>query len=89
MDASNGLKEHTAHKLERITRFEDRELSVHVTFGSEKHHKLVEFQVNGAHGTFVSSEKRDDLYEAIDLAVDKLDRQLSREKSKRKNHHKH
>jgi putative sigma-54 modulation protein len=89
MDASNGLKEHTAHKLERISRFEDREMSVHVTFDKEKYQKMVEFQVNGAHGTFVCTEKKDDMYEAIDLAIDKLDRQLSREKSKRKNHHKH
>lgn len=88
MNGSNRVKEHTANKLERIKRFEDREMSVQVTFGEEKHHKSVEFQVNGAHGTFVCSETRDDLYEAIDLAIDKLDRQLSREKSKRKDHYK-
>ena len=87
MDSSDRLKEHTAHKLERISRFEDREMNVHVTFGTEKFNKLVEFQVNGAHGTFVCTEKKDDLYEAIDLAIDKLDRQLARDKSKRKNHH--
>ena len=70
MDASNGLKEHTAHKLERISRFEDREMSVHVTFDTERYQKMVEFQVNGAHGTFVSTEKKDDMYEAIDLGYD-------------------
>lgn len=84
MDSSEGLKGHTASKLERLGRFEDQEMVVHVTFGIEKYNKCVELQVNGAHGTLVSSEKREDMYEAIDLAVDKLDRQLSRQKSKRK-----
>ena len=87
MNASDRLKEHTTNKLGRISRFEDREMNVQVTFDHEKHRKSVEFQVSGAHGTFVSHEQRDDLFEAIDLAIDKLDRQLSRDKSKRKDHH--
>ena len=86
MNANDRLKKHTAGKLERLSRFEDREIDIHVTFGQEKHHHIVEFQVIGGHGTFVSHEMRDDMYEAIDLAVDKLDRQLSREKSRRKDH---
>lgn len=87
MDSSEGLKEHTAAKLQRLTRFEDREMAVNVTFQLEnKFQRFVEFQCSGSHGTFVSSESAEDMYEAIDLAVDKLDRQLSREKSKRKHH---
>ncbi len=86
MDSSDALKEHTASKLERLSRFEDRELSIAVTFTTEKFHKSVEFQVTNASSTFVAGETRDDMYEAIDLAIDKLDRQLSRDKSKRKHH---
>ncbi len=86
MDSSEGLKEHTASKIERLGRFEDREMSVHVIFSLEKFHKTVEFQVSSSSGTFVSSETREDMYEAIDLAMDKLDRQLSRDKAKRKHH---
>ena len=86
MNTSDRLKKHTANKLDRLSRFEDREIDIHVTFGQEKHHHMVEFQVVGGHGTFVSNEMRNDMYEAIDLAVDKLDRQLSREKSRRKHH---
>ena len=86
MNTSDRLKAHAAQKLGRIGRFEDREMDVQVTFGVEKHQKSVEFQVSGAHGTFVSHEQRPDMFEAIDLAIDKLDRQLSREKSKRKDH---
>ena len=86
MDSSEKLKAHTSEKLERLARFEDREISVQVTFSKEKYHNIVEFQVSGSSGTFVSSETRDDMFEAIDLAIDKIDRQLSRDKDKRKRH---
>lgn len=86
MDSSEGLKEHTSAKLTRLARFEDREMTILVTFRLAKYTKSVELQCTGSHGTFVSSEEREDMYEAIDLAIDKLDRQLSRDKSKRKHH---
>ena len=86
MESSAELKTHTTAKLERLTRFEEREMVVNVTFSIEKFHKCVELQASGDHGVFVSKETRDEMYEAIDLAIDKLDRQLAREKSKRKHH---
>jgi ribosomal subunit interface protein len=86
MNSSEELKAHTTQKLERLGRFEDRELAVHVTFGLEKHQRQIEFQVQSSHGTFVCSEEKEDMFEAIDLAVDKIDRQLAREKSRRKHH---
>lgn len=86
MDSSQDLKDHTEAKLERLERFEDREMTVQVTFEVESYRKSVELQVVGSHGTFVAKETTDDMYEAIDLAVDKLDRQLARDKEKRKHH---
>ena len=86
MNSSEKLKAHTTEKLGRLARFEDREMTVHVTFEKEKHHNHVEFQVTGNNGTFVSRETRDDMFEAIDLGIDKMDRQLARDKDKRKRH---
>jgi putative sigma-54 modulation protein len=86
MDSSADLKAHTEGKLERLERFEDREMTVQVTFEVDNYRKAVEFQCAGSHGTFVSSETTDDMYESIDLAIDKLDRQLARDKEKRKHH---
>ena len=54
--------------------------------GVEKRHMTVEFTVTANSNTFVCSETREDMYEAIDVAVDKLDRQLRRDKTKRKHH---
>lgn len=89
MDSTEELKTHAADKLEKLGRYEDRELALHVTFSLEKFHKTVELQAVGNGHTFVSHETREDMFEAIDLAVDKLDRQLSKDKSKRKHHKGH
>ena len=86
MDSTEALKAHTEEKLERLKRFEDTELDVHVVFEVEKFHKTVEFTVATKGHTFVVSETRDDMYEAIDLGVDKLNRQFRRDKSRRKHH---
>ncbi|MCA9517609.1 MAG: ribosome-associated translation inhibitor RaiA [Myxococcales bacterium] len=86
MDASEAVKTHASGKLARLGRFEDREMAVDTTFSVEKFNKTAEFRVSGAHGTFLQTETREDLFEAIDVAVDKLDRQLSRSKSRRKHH---
>jgi len=89
MDANDTVKEHAGSKLTRLERFEDREMSVDTVFSTDKFQKSVEFKVAGAHGTFVLTETRDDMYEAIDVAIDKLDQMLSRDKAKRKHHKGH
>ena len=86
MDASDRARAHTDDKLGRLERFEDREMAVDVVFTTAKHEITAEFKVSGAHGSFVVSETRTDLFEAIDVAVDRLDQVLSRDKAKRKHH---
>ena len=89
MDSTAALKSHTREKLERIQRFEESQLNIEVIFSVEKYHKNVEFTALSKGHSFVVSESREDMYEAIDVAIDKLARQFSREKSKRKHHKGH
>ena len=89
MDSSQQLKDHTLAKLERLQRYEDQELSIHAIFSIEKFHKMVEFTAHSFGHTFVSHETTEDMFEAIDLAADKLDRQFKRDKTKRKHHKGH
>ena len=86
MDSSEALKDHASAKLSRLERFEDREMAIDAVFSMEKFQKTAEFKVSGAHGTFLQTETRDDMFEAIDIAIDKLDRQLARSKERRKHH---
>ncbi len=89
MDSSQQLKDHTEAKLERLQRYEDQELTIHAIFSIEKFHKKVEFTAHSNGHSFVSHDMADDMFEAIDLAADKLDRQFNREKTKRKHHKGH
>jgi len=86
MDASDRIRTHTGEKLEKLERFEDREMSIEVVFSAEKFHRTAEFRVSADHGTFVLSETREDMFEAIDVGVDRLDQVMAREKAKRKHH---
>jgi len=86
MEPSDRAKSHCDDKLTRVERFEDREMAVDVVFTAQKFEVEAEFKVTGAHGHFVVSETRADLFEAIDVAIDKLDQVLSRDKAKRKHH---
>jgi len=89
MDTNDSVKEPAGQQLLRLERFEDREMTIDTVFATDKYQKSVEFRVGGAHGTFVLTETRDDMYEAIDVAIDKLDLMLSRDKAKRKHHKGH
>ncbi|MFT7580707.1 MAG: putative sigma-54 modulation protein [Myxococcota bacterium] len=90
MDSSEAVKSHATAKLKKLERFEDRQMSIESVFWVEKKfQKHVEFKVNGTHGTFLQTETREDMREAIDIAVDKLDRQLARAKDKAKHHKGH
>ena len=86
MDGSCAIKEHMQQKLAGLSRYEDHELSIHAIYSVERFNRYVEVTAHGAGHTFVAHETAEDMYEAIDLVVDKLDRQLSKEKSKRKHH---
>lgn len=86
MDSTEALKNHTLDKLQKLSRYEDRELNIHAVYDMGKIDKSVELQATGSGQTFVASDTREDMYEAIDQAVDKLDRQLNKDKNKRKHH---
>ena len=86
MDGTEAIKQHVMSKLKRLERYEDSEVTVQVTLGMEKIHRSVELHATMHGQTFISQEKRGDMYEAIDVCVDKLNRQISRKKSKMKHH---
>jgi len=86
MEASDRIRAHALEKLARIARFEDGLLHVDAVFSAEKFHRTAEFRVNHGHGPHVVSETRADMFEAIDVAIDRLDALLARDKDRRKHH---
>jgi putative sigma-54 modulation protein len=82
-----GMKKKAAEKVAKFTRFYDRITWVDVILAADNERKTVEMTAGVNRGTkIVGKAESDDMYAAIDLAVDKVTRQLRRHKEKIKSH---
>lgn len=86
LDITDGIREHVINKLERPTKITDKITSMNVILSVQKlvHKAEVTVQVSGK-SIFVEAEDQD-LYAAVDLLADKLDRQLTKYKEKKSGH---
>jgi putative sigma-54 modulation protein len=74
-------------KVEKLLRFFERLTSIEVTVDLKNDLKLVELNVSAEHKhDFVASESNNDILAAVDLVVDKLERQIRRYKEKIQDH---
>ena len=86
VDLTDSLKDYVSSKLEKLDRHIDNISNIQVTLSVQKQRHVAEstLHVSGAdiHGT----AEHDDMYAAIDLLVDKLDRQILKHKEKKIDH---
>ena len=87
MDASDFLKSYAREKVERVNRYLDRAGEAHVTLSLERHLHNADIVIHSGSWVLRGKEKSEDMYASIDLAMDKIERQLRRYKDKLKNHH--
>jgi putative sigma-54 modulation protein len=87
MDASDFLKEYAREKVERVNKYLDRAGEAHVVLSLERHLQNADIQIQSGSWVLRGREKSEDMYASIDLAMDKIERQLKRYKDKLKNHH--
>lgn len=88
IEITSAIKEYIEKKLERLEKFSDRNTSVSVICSVERENQIVEMQVN-YNGEFIKiEEKNNDLYASIDLAIDRVERQMRKEKEKKSNKNK-
>ena len=87
LEVTPSIREYIESKLERITRHVDNVIGVTVTLSVDKLVQKAEVNVHLA-GKDIHVESEDaDMYAAIDLLVDKLDRILLKEKERMTDHH--
>ncbi len=81
MDLTDSLKTYVEDRLSRVNKFTDFNLNADIFLGVEKHRKHIHATIKG-NGFFLNSEAEDpaNMYKAIDLCVDKLEKQLRRGK---------
>ena len=81
IDITDTLRDHILSRLERLTRYFDLS-EVQVTVSAEKYRQRAEMQLRDSAGTFYAAEETDDIYTAIDLAVDRLESQAKKQHGK-------
>ncbi len=87
LDVTDSLRQYVSAKMDKLERHSDNVQDVHVILSVEKLRQKAEATVN-VKGTQLFADTIDpDMYAAIDLLTDKLDRQLIKHKEKLKDHH--
>jgi putative sigma-54 modulation protein len=80
---SDATQQFIREKAQKLLHFFQRLTMIEVTVDLKEDSKVVEFVVSAEHKhDFVASERNHDLLAAVDLVVDKLERQLRRYKEK-------
>jgi putative sigma-54 modulation protein len=88
LELTPALTEYVKKKVEKCERYFDNVVWVQVILSVEKYRQLAEIILHAGKTTFRSKEESTDLYAAVDLAVDKIDKQLKKYKEIRKVHRK-
>ncbi|MDZ7272284.1 MAG: ribosome-associated translation inhibitor RaiA [candidate division KSB1 bacterium] len=81
-NASDRLKEYTEKEVRRLKRYYDGILNCDVILDYEKQAQVAEIVLHVYGSKLTVREKSEDMYKSINLAVDKLERQLKKYKGK-------
>ncbi|HBO69387.1 MAG TPA: ribosome-associated translation inhibitor RaiA [Deltaproteobacteria bacterium] len=84
INPSQPLKEYVTEKLGKVQKILEDPFEANVTLSVEKYRHIAEVFFNAKGITVKAFESTDDLYSAIDLVCDKVERQLKKYREKRK-----
>ncbi|NLJ13190.1 ribosome hibernation promoting factor [Denitrificimonas caeni] len=82
LDVTEALREYINNKFAKLERHFDKITSIRVTLSVEKVKQKIDATLLIAGGEIIANAEHEDMYAAIDLLVDKLDRQLIKHKEK-------
>jgi putative sigma-54 modulation protein len=86
LDLTPAIKDYVENKFRKLERHNDRVTNVNVILSVDKLEQKAEATVHANGKDFFANASAEDLYAAIDLLSDKLDRQLIKRKEKLNNH---
>jgi putative sigma-54 modulation protein len=82
LDSSDALRRHAEDKLAHLTKYLDPAAEAHVVLSHGKHSHKADVQIS-SHGMFMrGKEESGDMYNSIERAVEKLEKQVKRYKDK-------
>ena len=86
IEVTDSLRNYISSKLERLERHFDHITNMNVILSVEKQRQKAESTIHVSGGEIFADAEHDDLYAAIDMLADKLDRQLIKHKQKHRGH---
>jgi len=81
---SDDLKGYIGSKLDRFDRYLDNPAEANVVFSIEKFRHIAEVTIIGDRLNINGREEQEDMYSAIDIVLDKLEKQIKKSKGKQK-----
>jgi len=87
LDPIDSLKNYAREKVERVNKYLDKATEAHVVLSMERHLHHADISIHSGSFLLRGKERSEDMYASIDLAMDKIERQLKRYKEKLKRHH--
>lgn len=82
LDPSDPIKTYVTEKLNRFDKLLDNPAEANVVLSVEKFRHISEISINGDRLSINSKEETDDMYSAIDMSLDKLEKQIKKSKEK-------
>ena len=87
LDVTDAMRDYVGEKLGRLERHFDKITNVQVIMQVEKLKQQIEATLHVAGREVVANAEHEDMYAAIDLLADKLDRLILKHKEKQQDHH--
>jgi len=86
IDPSEPLKSYVQNKLDKLDKLLDNPAEANVVLSVEKIRHIAEIKIIGDRLNINCREKTGDMYSSIDMALDKLEKQIKKSKQKIRNH---
>ncbi len=86
LDPSDRLKSYVSDKLDRFDKYLYNPAEANVVLSVEKFRHIAEINIIGDRLNIVGKEETEDMYAAIDMVLDKLEKQIKKNKQKIRDH---
>lgn len=82
VEVTNGLRSAIEKKFSKLERYFNPDVTAHATLSVENYRKMVEVTIPFGGAILRGEESNTDMYAAIDLVADKMERQVRKQKTK-------
>jgi len=86
MEASDALKNYVQDRCTKLTKYIDRPIDSQVTLSVQRFRFMADVVINADGIRIAGQESHDDMYAAIDLVMDKIERQVKKYREKIRKH---